>query len=182
MAAAAYTDVFVILLLVHQHLKNSQVLCRYNQESTINVTKLITAMNEDNNEDLCKLLHEGYTVSFALAGCDILCAPQSFKHQKIIEVCIQNQAILFAQDSGLHHLIHGCSSGAMETYKRFVIAMFQKLHNNAVDGEMSDILKKLNLEEVVEDIRMKTIAITIAKGNTIPSLECIQLRAQNLSY
>ena len=47
---------------------------------------------------------------------------------------------------------------------------------------MAKLIKSHNLEQEISNIRTKTVANTISKGNTIPSLQCIHYRGKNLSY
>ena len=187
------TDVFVIILLVEHLFQQSgmNVYLQYenNQDSIIDMTKLIGSMNSDLNSDICMLIDNGhvtvpvlFAITFAIAGCDILASPKMFSHQKIIELCIRHQSILFKEDFGLHHLLINGNESGLKAYVIMAIMMYQKLYPNAVDIENMDLMGTMNLNSLIDQIRIQTIALTITKSNTIPTVECLKLRALNMSY
>ena len=189
--ASIDTDIMIIILLVHHHFKNAGISVYYqyqnNQDSIVDMDRLIEAMNEDMDESLCTLCEDGYTtaahlfaISFPVAGCDILCSPRQFSHSKIIELCISKQAHLFARDDGLQHLISPLNNSGVNAYVILVILMYKKLYSHATEESPEALLENTDLEATINKVRINTKHHTNTGQNHSKALKILRFLAFSL--
>ena len=188
---ATDTDVLAILLLNYETFSEKTTLIEYSGNRIWNISTLIESMNQDSDTDLAVLKSvRSVTIPFffgiihPLIGSDILCSPRGFGPSWIIKACIDFSAYLFDEENGLQHLKEKePSSSCLESYVRFILAVFKKRYKNRIKMTTEEILgKNVNLNEVLDSVRKDVWIYTIENNTMIPSKECLELRAQNLSF
>ena len=188
---ATDTDVLAILLLNHETFSEKTTLIEYSDSQIFNISTLIDSMNKDPDADLLVLRSRAsVTIPFffgiihPLIGSDILCSPRGFGPSWIMKACIDFSSYLFNEENGLQYLKEKEPSlSCLESYVRFILAVFKKRYTNKIKLDPVDLLgKNVNLNEVLDSVRKDIWIYTIENNTMIPSKECLELRAKNLSF
>ena len=146
-------------------------------------------MNADQDTDLILLKQRGviplswfFGVIHPLIGSDILCSPRGFGPAWVLKACIDYSSYLFDDERGIQILAQEdaiCS----DAYAYFVLALFKKRYANKIKKKGEELFApSCNIAETLDAVR-KDIWVYTSENNTIlPSKECLELRAKNLSF
>ena len=99
-----------------------------------------------------------------------------------MKACIDFSTYLFSGPKGIQKLAkedHDCKG----SYARFILAFFKKRYINKIKMravEMFDI--NANVPEVLETERTVVWVQTIENNTTLQTMDCLKLRALNLSF
>lgn len=187
---AADTDVFAIMLLNFHHFSGRTMLIDQSDSSRVlHMNALVEAMNEDQDTDVLLLRQRGeiyvqyfFGLIHPLIGSDILCSPRTFGPAAVLKACIDFSPYLFSGPKGIQNLAkedHDCK----DAYARYILALFKKRYANKIKMravEMFDTNAKI--PEVLETVKTDVWVQTIENNTTLPTMDCLVLRALNLSF
>ena len=186
---AADTDILSILLLnFHRFTGKNMLLDQSDHGRVLHMNALVDAMNEDQDTDMIALRQRNdisIPVFFALVhlllGSDILCSPRGFGPAMVLKTCIDFSAFLFRKEDGIQNLkfdAHNCE----DAYCRFILALYKKRYTNKIKMSADEMFGSTNIGDVVQTVRENVFVQTLENNSVVPSRECMQLRALNLSF
>ena len=187
---AADTDILAILLLNHTKFAGKTTVIQYSEhKQKLDISKLVNFMHEDSDQDLCMLKSRGaVTIPFffgmihALTGSDLLCTPRGFGTSWILKTCIDFALYLFNNENGLQQLADR-EPRCTEAYTKFIIALYKKRYATKIRMKPEELLgTNVNTSEVLDQVRKDIWIYTMENNTMIPSKECLELHALNLSY
>ena len=187
---AADTDVFAIALLNFHHFSGRTVLIDQSDNSRLlHMNALVDAMNEDQDTDVLVLRQRGeigipyfFGLIHPLIGSDILCSPRSFGAAVVLKACIDFSSYLFSGPKAIQNLANQ-DHDSKEAYARFILALFKKRYASKIKMPAIEMFANdAKIAEVLETVKTEVWVQTIENNTTLPTMECLVLRALNLSF
>ena len=186
---AADTDIFSILLLNYHHFEGKTMLLDQSDHGRVlHMNALVEAMNEDQDTDMIQLRQRNdisirtfFALVHLLLGSDILCSPRGFGPAMVLKACIDFSAFLFSNEKGIQNLRlddHDCK----DAYCRFLLALYKKRYTNKIKMTPEEMFGTANIGDAVKTVREDVFIQTLENNSVIPSKECLELRALNLSF
>ena len=184
----ADTDIFAICLLNFHHFPGKTVLLDQSDETKIlHVNAMVNAMNEDQDTDILVLKQRNditlpffYGLIHPLIGSDILCSPRGFGPALILKTCIDFSTFLFSVDKGIQNLKE--NNNCHDAYCRYVLALFKKRFANKIKMKAEEMFGNPNVTQVLDTVREEVFIQTLENNTVLPSKECLEYRALNLSF
>lgn len=186
---AADTDIFSILLLNFQHFRGKTMLLDQSDHGRVlNMNALVDAMNEDQDTDIMALKQRNdisipifFALVHLLLGSDILCSPRGAGPAMVVKACIDFSAYLFSTEKGIQNLKFD-DHNSKDAYCRFILALYKKRYANKIKMSPDEMFGNANIGDVVKTVREDVFLQTLENNSVIPSIECLELRALNLSF
>ena len=187
---AADTDILSIVLLNFHHFSERKVLLDQSDHSkVIHVNELVDAMNADQDTDLLLLKQRGdiplswfFGVIHPLIGSDILCSPRGFGPAWILKACIDYSSYLFDGERGIQVLAQE-NTLYSDAYAYFILALFKKRYANKIKKKGEELFgASSNIAETLDEVRKDIWVYTLENNTILPSKDCLELRAKNLSF
>ena len=186
---AADTDVLSILLLNFHHFSGKTMLLDQSDHGRVlHINALVNAMADDQDTDIIVLKQRNdisipifFALVHLLMGSDILCSPRGFGPAMILKACIDFSAFLFSLGKGIQNLgkdDHSCE----DAYCRFILALYKKRYTNKIKLSADEIFGTPEIGDVLTTVRENVFIHTLENNSVVPSKECLELRALNLSF
>ena len=186
---AADTDILSILLLNFDHFTaKTMLLDQSDHGRVLHMNALVNAMNEDQDTDLIALKQRNdisipmfFALVHLLIGSDILCSPRGFGPAMVLKACIDFSPFLFSKEKGIQNLRfddHNCE----DAYCRFILALYKKRYANKIKMSADEMFGTTNIGDTLQTVRENVFLQTLENNSVIPSKECMELRALNLSF
>ena len=186
---AADTDVFSIILLNFHHFRDKHIFLDQGDNAKVtDMNALVEAMDSDQDQDILLLKQHGHVplpqffgLIHPLIGSDILCSPRSFGPAWIMKTCIDFSSDIFDPEKGVQNLLKQIPE--LEGYTRFILSLYKKKFANKIKMTPTEMFgSSTSLKNALEQARHDTWVFILENNTIVPSQDCLNLRALNLSY
>merc|ERR1712228_398680 len=99
-----------------------------------------------------------------------------------MKACIDYSAILFHPNLGIPSLAQE-NVDSYESYAWVILALFKKRYPKKIPQKPEELFGlNANIEEALETVRKDLWIYTLEKNTVVPTKDCLELRAKNLSF